>query len=129
MFQPLDRNLYGAHRLTSPRVRKLYTNYLSDGLFRERKDIVVLTQVLKDPVNSSVSGFAGNAVNKINGVKVTSLAHVHELLNPEKDPEYFVIECDGIPRPIVLPGKLVKEADTRVQRQYGIKSLYNLKSK
>ncbi len=129
VFQPLDRNLYGAYGLTSPRVRKLFTNYLSDEVFKERKDIVVLTQVLKDPVNSSVSNFAGNAVSKINGVKVKSLDHAHEMLNPAELPDYFVIECDGVPRPLILPGKLSKEADANIQQRYGIQSLSNLKSK
>lgn len=126
VFQPLDMNLYSISRFRSPRLRKLYSNYVSDEVYIDREDIVVLTKVLKDPVNSALSIFAGNPVESINGVKVKSIKHLHELLNPETLPEYFEIVCDGISRPIILPTALVNEADQRIKKQYGIQSFYNL---
>lgn len=128
VFQPLGRNLYSAHRLDSPRVRKLYTNYIADEIFKKRKSIVVLTNVLEHSINSSLTGFAGNAVKKINGVAVESITHAHELLNPKEEPEFFVIECDGVPRPIVLVGTKASEADQEIKSNYGVTKLFNLKS-
>jgi S1-C subfamily serine protease len=129
VFQPLDRNLLGAHMMSSSRVRKLFANYLSDEIFKEREDIVILTTVLKDAVNTALSDYSGNALLSVNGERVKSLSHVHQLLNPEVTPEYFVLECDGLDRPLILPGKFLKEADSRIKRQYGVDSLSNLSAK
>ncbi len=126
VFQPLDRSLYTAHRLSSPRVRRLYNTYISDEIYKTRKDIVVLTSVLKHSVNSSLGGFAGNAVKTINGVEVESIEHVHELLNPKEIPEFFVIECDGIPRPVVIAAREASAADQDIKSRYGVTKLFNL---
>jgi len=123
VFQPLNRNTYSAQRLNNPRVRKIYSNYVNDGLFVDREDVVVLTRVLNDEVNSSIAGFSGNAVKKINGVDVKNLQHAHDLLHPEEDPEFFVIECDGVDRPLILPGGNIDAVDERIQTRYGVKHL------
>jgi len=129
VFQPLDRNLYSAYQLSNPRVRKLYSNYLADEIYKEREDIVILTKVLKNSINSAISPYTGFAVSKINGVEVKSLDHAHELLNPSEEPEHFVIECDALPRPLVLSAKHIAKADSETQRSYGVKELSNLNSK
>lgn len=123
LFQPLNRNLYSAHRLSNPRVRTLYANYLKEEIFKKRKDIVILTRVLKHAINTDLTGYAGLAVSKINGLEVVDLDHAHELLNPEKMPEHIVIECDGLARPLILPGKRIQQADEDIQQKYAIKKL------
>ena len=120
MFQPLGRNLYSAHRLSHPRVRKLYNTYITDEIYKTRKDIVILTRVLKHSINSSLGSFAGNAVKTINGVEVKSIEHVHELLNPKEMPEFFVIECDGVSRPVVIAAREASTADQDIKSRYGV---------
>ena len=120
VFQPLSRNLYAALRLSNPRVRRLFTQYLTENIFKERKDIVILTNVLDDPINSSVGGYTGNSIESINGVKVTDIDQIHELLNPATIPEFFVIKCDGLTRPLILPGKDIHQNNTRILQNYGI---------
>jgi len=120
VFQPLDRNLYAAHRLSNPRVRNLFANYISDGVFQKRKDIVILTRILNDESNTGAKNFAGAAVKSINGIEVKDLKHAHELLHPNETPEFFVIECDGISRPLILPGKDIKATDDRINQRYGV---------
>jgi hypothetical protein len=126
VFQPLDTNLYGSIKLENIHVRRLFGDYVRKGIFRERKDIVVLTRVESDPLTSQLDGFAGLVVDKINGVEVSSLKELHEILNAEKPPEYFVIELFGAPRPLILPSAEVAAANERVKRQYAIPSLSNL---
>ncbi|WP_035603153.1 trypsin-like peptidase domain-containing protein [Haloferula sp. BvORR071] len=126
VFQPLDTNLFAASKFDDVNVRRLYSDYVPKGLFTERQDIVVLTRIESDPLNSQLGGFDGLAVDKINGTMVKSLKQAHELLNPETAPDYFVIELFGANRPIVIPGKDVAAANERVRRTYSIERLSNL---
>jgi S1-C subfamily serine protease len=120
VFQPLSSNLYAAHRLSNPRVRRLFAKYLTENIYKERKDIVILTSVLDDPINSYISEYTGNAIESINGVIVTDLKQLHELLNPETMPEFFVIRCDGQNRPLILPAKDIQRHNARILKTYGI---------
>ena len=126
VFQPLDTNLFAASKFEDVNLRRLYTDYVSKGLFQEHKDIVVLTRVESDPVTSQMDGFTGFAVDKINGVKVRDLKHANELLHPAELPEFHVIELFGASRPLVVPSAPVEEANKRVQENYGIDRLSNL---
>ena len=120
VFQPLTINLYTSANLNNPRLRRIFARYTSENIFKEREDIVVLTRVLNDPVNEKLSGYSGNAVESINGVKIKNLQQAHELLNPKELPEFFDIRLDGITRPLILPGKNIGEINQRIQKTYGI---------
>ncbi len=126
VFQPLDTNLFATAKFDDVTVRRLYTDYLPKALFKERRDIVILTRVENDPVNSRLSSFTGYAVDKINGVEITSLDHAHELLYSENPPEYHVIELFGASRPLVIAAAEVEAANRRVAANYGIAELVNL---
>ncbi|MBK1830303.1 trypsin-like peptidase domain-containing protein [Verrucomicrobiaceae bacterium R5-34] len=126
VFQPLDRNLYAAHNFKNTRVRRLFAHYIDEEIFKERKDIVILTRMLSDPVTTHVSNHAGRAIESINGEKVTSLEQAHQLLHPTTTPEFFVIKCEGVERPIIVPGNKAKEASERTMRNYGISQAYRL---
>ena len=125
VFQPLDTNLFATSKFDNVTVRRLYTDYVPKGLFREHPDIVVLTRVESDPVTSQLGDFTGFALDKINGVKVRDLNHASELLHPKEMPEYFVIELFDAERPIVIPSAKVAEANKRMQEN-GIDQLENL---
>ena len=125
VFQPLDTNLFAASKFDDVTVRRLYTDYIPKGLFQKHRDIVMLTRVESDPVTSQLGDFAGFAVDKINGVEVTDLKHAHQLLHPEKAPEFHVIELFGASRPVIIPSAAVAEANERVAKNYGISSLTN----
>ncbi len=126
VFQPLDTNLFATAKFDDLHVRRLYEDYLSEGLFTELEDIVVLTRIESDPINSQLSGFTGKVIDTVNGEKVTSLARAHELLHPETPPEFFVIRLLGASRPLIIPGTEVAAANERIQRTYAIDQLSNL---
>ncbi|MDP4721931.1 MAG: serine protease [Akkermansiaceae bacterium] len=126
VFQPLDTNLFATSKFSDITVRRLYSDYVSKGIFEEKKDIVILTQIEPDPVTSQIDNFTGMAVEKINGLPIRDLAHLHELLYAEDPPEFHVIEVYGANRPIIIPSGKVKAANERVQANYGIGKLFNL---
>ncbi|MBC7979518.1 MAG: trypsin-like peptidase domain-containing protein, partial [Armatimonadetes bacterium] len=126
VFQPLDTNLFATSKFKDITVRRLYSDYVSKGIFQEKQDIVILTRIETDPVTSRIDDFTGLAVEKINGTAVRDLAHAHEILYAEKPPEFHIIELYGAIRPIVIPSAKVAEANKRVQSSYGISALANL---
>lgn len=126
VFQPLDRNLYAAHRLNNPRVRRIFNNYLEDSIHETRKDVVILTRVLDDPINAELSAFAGNALKSVNEIDITDLNHLHELLNPLTMPEFFVLRFDGINRPLILRTETLSTANQRIASNYAIPKPLNL---
>jgi S1-C subfamily serine protease len=126
LFQPLDTNLFAAASFRDVNVRRAYADYVSKGLFQELHDVVILTDILADDLNSSLPPFKGKIVKSINGVKVTSLQQAHDLLYPEKSPEYLVIELLGVERPVVLPYAEIAAANQRISESYQIKRLSNL---
>ena len=128
VFQPLDTNLFATSKFKDVNVRRLYTDYVSKGIFQEKQDIVILTRILQDQATSQIGNFSGLAVEKINGTPVTSLAHAHRLLHAENPPEFHTIELYGANRPVVIPSGKVEEANTRIQENYGIPSLSNLEN-
>jgi len=127
VFQPLDTNLYFTHKFTNIHVRKMFADYVPEGIFQEREDIVVLTQIEDDPLTSQIGDFSGMVLDKINDTTVKSLAHAHELLHPDNPPEFFTFEILGAQRPIVLPAAEIPAADQRIKAAYGIANLSNLK--
>lgn len=126
VFQPLDTNLFATKSFSDINVRRLYQDYLPKGIFTEREDIVVLTRIESDPINSQMSGFTGLAVDTINGTTVRNLKQAYDLLHPDDPPEFHVIELFGGNRPLIVPSEKVDEANQRIQRIYTIDQLSNL---
>lgn len=126
VFQPLDTNLFATSKFKDITVRRLYSDYVSKGIFQEKKDIVILTHIEPDPITSQMDNFSSLAVEKIDGISIRDLNHAHELLYAENPPEFHVIELYGAQRPLIIPSAKIKEANSRVQASYGITKLFNL---
>lgn len=126
VFQPLNINLYSAHKLKNPRVRSLFSDYINKGLYEKRKDILILTRVLDDPINSALANYEKQAVKAINGVEITSLQQAYGLLHPETLPEFFEITLDGGDRPLIIPTNELASANQRISQNYGIPKSFNL---
>lgn len=126
VLQPLDLNMMSAHRLDDFTNRYLYTNYVQDAIFQEREDVVVITRVESSALTANLSGFAGAVVNTINGEKVHNLAQAYELLYPEDPPEFTVIECESVARPLVIPSDQVEATNKRLMELNSIPSTHYL---
>jgi S1-C subfamily serine protease len=133
VFQPFSRNLLAAYGFDSLEVRHLLERYTADALYQDRDDIIMLTQVLPDTVNTELASLGGLIVEEINGKKVGSMKDIMDLLlNPlEKGelPEFVVIRCRGTERPLVLDGKAMKEAQARIRSKYGLTRDYLLEGR
>ena len=119
VFQPLDRNLMAAHNMKSLQVRYHFDSYVSSDIYKERPEVIVLTSILPDSINSYFTQFSQSIVDKVNGIKVKNLSDVHTALSTN-EAQYIVINLLGSGRPIVIEKSKVKEAQQRIQTKYNI---------
>ena len=121
VFQPLSRNLLQAHGLNSLEVRYTFSNYASDQIYKERPEVVILTSILPDSINSEVRGFAKTIVDEVNGKKIKTLQDVYDALyNTEGEREFVTIKCVGQSRPIVFEASRVAAAQKRIMEKYNV---------
>ncbi len=120
VFQPLDLNLFASYKFNNRRLRQIYADYISEGLFREMPDVVVLTRVEKDRLTTRMGGFTGLVVKEVNGQKIKTLRQLHDILNAAEPPEYHVIKFNGANRPLVIPSAEVPAAQKRIMAQNAI---------
>lgn len=124
VFQPVDANFMSAHNPDNLRLRYYFDHFITQGLYRDRDEIVVLSNVLADPVNAYAGEFKYEIVDRINGRKIRKLADVSAAF--KESPEYSVIELVGDGRPIVLERKAVEDARNRIIARYGVSKEENL---
>jgi hypothetical protein len=121
VFQPMDRNLIDAHQVRDPVANYVFDNYLTDKLYVERPEPVMLTTVLSDEVNTHLAVYAQSVVDEINGVKIRSLQDVAEALKKQDEKKDFVvIHLLEKGRPLVLKRALADEAHPHIMQTYGI---------
>ncbi len=120
LFQPLSRNFMEANRVEDLRIRYYYENFVGDALFQEQPEVVVLSGVLPDPINTYLTEFRMNIVEKVNGRPIKKLADVAEALAAPVD-GFTVIELLGSGRPIVLDTAEVEAARKRILQRYNVR--------
>ncbi len=121
VFQPMDRNLMDAYQLRDPIVSYVFDNYLAKKLYVERPEVVVLTTVLPDDVNSYLQGYAPSIVDEINGVKIKGMKDLKTALATKGEkPDFVVIKLLEKGRPLVLKRQLADEAHPQIMKSYRI---------
>lgn len=121
LMQPMSRNLMEAHSIRDPLVNYVFDNYLSKEIYKERPEVVILTSILPDEVNSFLQGYQHSIVDEINGVKIKYLKDVPEALK-KGDEKFVVIKLLEKNRPLVLRRDLAEEAHPRIMQTYNITS-------
>jgi hypothetical protein len=121
LFQPMTRNLMEAHNIRDPLVNYWFDNYVTKELFKERPEVVVLTAILPDEVNSYLQGYQHSIVDEINGVKIKTLKDVAEALkHKEGDGKFVVVKLLEKNRPLVLRRDLADAAQPIILQKYGV---------
>jgi S1-C subfamily serine protease len=127
LFQPLSRDFMEAWHVDDLRVRYFYDFFANDELFKERPEIVVLSTVLPDPINTYLADFRNGIVDEINGVKIRSLKDVADAF--AKTTDYHVVKLLGEGRPVVFEAKSIDTARKRIHERYGVTEDVNLSEK
>jgi S1-C subfamily serine protease len=124
VFQPVDRNFLHDHGPSNQRLNYSFDFFVEDGIYRDREELVVLSNILPDPVNANANDFRYSLINEINGRKIRTLRDVAEAFAKPED--YYVIKTADVGPPIVLERKAVEVARENVLTRYGITSEQNL---
>jgi len=124
LFQPLNRNFFETRKNPSVRLRYFFERYVTDQLYREYPEAVVLSEVLQDPFNTYILPFKDSIVAKINGRQIRGLQDVAAAF--EEPGDYHVIELLGEGRPVVLERAALAEAEKRIKERYRITNDKNL---
>ncbi|MEY4482955.1 MAG: hypothetical protein RL693_407 [Verrucomicrobiota bacterium] len=121
LFQPMNRNLMDAHGIRDPLVNYVFDNYLTKEIYKERPEVVVLTSILPDKVNSFLLGYQQSIVDEVNGVKIKTLKDVAEALKKkEGDGKFVTIKLLEKNRPLVLKRELADAAHPRIMQTYEV---------
>ncbi|MCE9609530.1 MAG: trypsin-like peptidase domain-containing protein [Chthoniobacter sp.] len=126
LFQPLSRNLLAAYQFSSDRINYHYDFFISKELYKERPEIVVLSAILPDPLNTYLGEFQQGIVDEVNDRKIRTLKDLAEAL--EAQAEFYVIKFVGYGRPLVLERTAVEAARLRIKQRYNVLSEQNLVS-
>lgn len=122
VFQPLERNLMDAHNIQDPLVNYLFDNFLTEKIYVERPEPIILTNVLPDEVNTFLTPYAHGVVDEINGMKITRLADVKTALAKKSaDEPFIVVRLLEVNRPLVLRRDLAEAAHPRIMQTYNIR--------
>lgn len=124
LFQPLSLDLLEAYQPTDLRLRHFFDFYVLEQLYREHPDVVVLTNILPDPINSYLAPYRGGIVDSINGKKIHTLEEFGQTL--AEPAERLVIDLIGDGPPLVLDPKQVEAARERIKQRYNVVREQNL---
>ena len=83
LFQPLNRNLLEADDIEDLRVRYFFDSFISNEIYRDHPEVIVISAILSDPINTYFSDFKNGIVDRINGTKIKTLDDMaNELRKP-----------------------------------------------
>ncbi len=120
VLQPLSSGLMDAFSLTNLRTRYYYNYYAQDELYKDLPEVVILTSILPDAINTWIRDYTGQVVEEINGVAIKSLKEAAEALAKPPEGTHVVIRLAGEGRPIALEKQLIAPAQERIRRKYGV---------
>ena len=129
VFQPLSKEYLMTWdkwwQTADRRLLYYYSCYMSDNIYPERKEFIVLNRVLPDETNTYLSDIRDRVIDSINDIRIRSLADVVEAF---KKPSggFHVIHFDGSSFPLVLRASSIDEANRRIKERYNIPSLMRL---
>ncbi len=124
VFQPVDQNFMEAHDPSDQRLNYLFDFFIADGLHATRPEIVVLSNILPDPVNAYADEFRYSVVDEVNGRRIKRIEDIAAAFDEKAD--YYVIKFAGGGRPIVLERKAIEEARSRISERYALTAEKNL---
>ncbi len=124
LFQPLSRNLMSAYSFQNPRIEYFFEHFITKEIYEERPEIIILTSILADPLNTYLAEFREQIVDEINGKKIKTLKDVAAAF--AEKPEFYVIKFVGAGRPLVLERAAVEAARERIKARYNVTEEQNL---
>lgn len=127
LFQPLSRNLLSSVQFQNPRLTYFFEAFVPKEIYKDHPEVVVLSNILADPINTYLTEFKEGIVEEINSTPIRTLRDVSEAF--AKHTDFYVVKFIGNGRPLVLERTAVDAARERVRTRYGVQKEENLDPK
>jgi S1-C subfamily serine protease len=124
LFQPLNLDLLESYRPTDLRLRHFFEYFVQEQIYLQHPDVIVLTNILPDPINTYLAPYRGGIVDEVNGRKIHNLDELASAF--AETPEHFVIRMIGDGPPLVLDRNKVEAARERIKTRYNVLREQNL---
>lgn len=124
LFQPLSRDFLEVYGIDDLRVRYFYDSFVSRNIFVKHPEVIILSQVLPDPITAYLDEFRNSIIDEVNGKPIKRLEDLAAAF--AQPSEYYVIKCIGEGRPLVLERSKVEGARERIKTAYNVTSEQNL---
>jgi len=123
-FVPVTRNYletWGRNWLTDIPfyLRYLFNNSMQLNTDRQRKEYVVLAEIIPDEVNAYCGDFKNGVVESINGAAVWSLDDIHQSLKQPTD-DFYVIKFMGNDRTLQIDAEKAHLRQPVILKKYNI---------
>src|SRR6266404_3765899 len=127
LFQPLNLDMLEAYRTTDLRLRHFFEYFVQEQIYLQHPDVIVLSNILPDPINTYLAPYRGAIVDEVNGKKIRTL---DELANAfAQAPERLIIRMIGDGPPLVLDRNKVEAARERIKTRYNVVKEQNLQER
>ncbi len=124
LFQPLSLDLIEAYQPNDLRLRHFFDRFVTDQIYLEHPEVIVLTNILPDPINSYLMPYRMSIVDEVNGKKIRTLDDLAKVFAETAD--RFVVRMIGDGPPLVLDPQEVESARERIKTRYNVVSEQNL---
>jgi hypothetical protein len=114
----------GAYQFQNPRVDYYFETFLTKEIYEEHPELVVISSILPDPLNTYLTEFTQGIVDKINDEPMKTLKDVAAAF--AKPAEFYVVKFIGAGRPLVLERATVEAARERIVKRYNVIEEQNL---
>jgi hypothetical protein len=118
LFQPLTRNLVNSFQFQNPRVDYYFDFFLTREIYEEHPEVIVLSAILNDPLNTYLQDFREGIVETVNGEKIKTLKDLSDAFAKKTD--VYVVDFVGLGRPLVLERAAVEAARERIRTRYNV---------
>jgi S1-C subfamily serine protease len=124
IFQPLTLDLMEAYQPTDLRIRHYFDYFVTEQIYLEHPEVIVLTNILPDPTNSFLAPYKLSIIDEINGKKIKTLRDLAKAFSEASDSVVLRMIGDG--PPLVLNPKEVESARERIKSRYNVGVEQNL---
>ncbi len=100
-------------------LRYLFRNSIQLNKDRERKEYVVLSEIMPDEINAYAGGFKSQVVESINGTPVWKLGDALELFEKSEE-DFYEIKFMGVDRPLIIDAKAAHNRQAVILEKYDI---------
>jgi len=128
VFQPLTLNYLTEFGAIGDWYRfapvELMNYYLNGELKYKEQEIVILSAVLADNINTGYHELAENVLKTVNGVTVKNFSHFIELVESNEEEYLLIVDTQGTK--VLLDRMVMDEKTEDVIKKYKIKSVKNI---